>query len=485
MSLIKKGLPLSAAAAKAGMSEPTARKYRRAGKLPTTLVAAHTWRTRPDPFEAAWKDVEALLAREPGLQAKTVFEELQRRRPGEFQSGQLRTLQRRFRQWRALNGEDQEVYFAQQHRPAEQAQSDFTRMQALGVTIAGAAFPHLLYHFVLTYSNWESASLCFSESFEALSTGLQDALWRLGGVPQEHRTDNLSAATHELKRSRGRGFTERYQELLEHYGLRASKNTPGRAHENGDVESSHGALKNALDQRLRLRGSREFGSVEEYRAFVATMIDERNAGRSVRLSEERELLRPLPTRALPTYREEDMTVGRWGIIRVAKKPYSLPSRLIGHRVTVRLFADHLEVHCRGELVARPERVCGDGLEGIDYRHLVHSLVRKPGAFRRYVYRDALFPTLTFRRAYDVLAERSERWADLEYVRILHLAATTMECAVEAALSTLLDVGEVPEYEVVKARVQPAVPLSAPLVQVRLPDLTAYDALLSGSQEASL
>jgi hypothetical protein len=116
---------------------------------------------------------------------------------------------------------------------------------------------------------------------------------------------------------------------------------------------------------------------------------------------------------------------------------------------------------------------------------VHSLVRKPGAFRRYVYRDALFPTLTFRRAYDVLAERSERWADLEYVRILHLAATTMECAVEAALSTLLDVGEVPEYEVVKARVQPAVPLSAPLVQVRLPDLTAYDALLSGSQEASL
>jgi hypothetical protein len=112
---IKKGLPLSAAAAKAGMSEPTARKYRRAGKLPTTLVAAHTWRTRPDPFEAAWKEVEALLAREPRLQAKTVFEELQRRRPGEFQSGQLRTLQRRFRQWRALNGEDQEVYFSQQH----------------------------------------------------------------------------------------------------------------------------------------------------------------------------------------------------------------------------------------------------------------------------------------------------------------------------------------------------------------------------------
>lgn len=485
MSLIKKGLPLSTAAAKAGMSEPTARKYRRAGKLPTALIAVHTWRTRRDPFEAVWPEVEALLEREPGLQAKTVFEELQRRRPGEFQAGQLRTLQRRFRQWRALSGEEQEVYFAQQHRPGEQAQSDFTRMQALDVTIAGAPFPHLLYHFVLTYSNWESVSLCFSESFEALSAGLQGALWRLGGVPQEHRTDNLSAATHELKRSRGRGFTERYQELIEHYGMRASKNTPSRAHENGDVESAHAGLKNAVDQRLRLRGSREFSSVEEYRAFIESMIEERNAGREARVSEERARLKSLPVRALPTYREEEMAVGRWGIIRIAKKPYSLPSRLIGHRVKVRLFADHLEVHYRGELVARPERVCGLGLEGIDYRHLVHSLVRKPGAFRRYVYREALFPTLTFRRAYDVLAERSERWADLEYVRILHLAATTMECEVEAALTALLDAGEVPDYEVVKSRVKPAAPLSAPPVRVRLPDLAAYDALLLGSREASV
>ena len=215
------------------------------------------------------------------------------------------------------------------------------------------------------------------------------------------------------------------------------------------------------------------------------MIDERNAGREARLSEERTLLRPLPVRALPTYREAEMTVGRWGIIRVAKKPYSLPSRLIGHRVKVSLFADHLEVHYRGELVARPERVSGDGLEGIDYRHLVHSLVRKPGAFRRYVYREALFPTLTFRRAYDVLAERSERWADLEYVRILHLAATTMECEVEAALAASLDAGAVPEYELVKSRVKPAAPLSAPPVRVRLPDLTAYDALLLGNREASV
>jgi transposase len=483
MSLIKKGLPLATAAVKAGMSEPTARKYRRAGKLPQEMRAAHSWRTRSDPFEAVWPEVEALLAQDAGLQAKTVFEELQRRHPGQFQAGQLRTLQRRFRQWRALHGEEQEVYFAQRHRPGEQAQSDFTRMGAVGVTIAGQPFPHLLYHFVLTYSNWEAVSLCYSETFEALSAGLQGALWRLGGVPAEHRTDNLSAATHELKKSRGRGFTERYREVLEHYGMRGSKNTPGRAHENGDIESSHRGLKNTVDQRLRLRGSRDFGSVKAYGAFLDTLIEARNAAREVRLAEERGLLRRLPVRALPTYRDEEVTVKRWGIIRVASKPYSLPSRLIGHRVQVRLFANHLEVKYRGELVAQPERVCGEGLEGIDYRHLVHSLVRKPGAFRRYVYREALFPTLTFRRAYDVLAERSQKWADLEYVRILHLAATTMQCEVEATLSGLLEAGQVPEYEVVKAQVRPAAPLPAPEVHVTLPDLSAYDALLTCPAES--
>ena len=225
---------------------------------------AHTWRTREDPFEGVWPEVEELLEADTGLQAKTVFEELGRRYPGRFQEGQLRTLQRRFRDWRALRGAAREVYFAQRHHPGEQSQSDFTDLRALGVSIAGVAFAHLAYHFVLTYSNWESVKLCYTETFEALSEGLQEALWRLGGVPAEHRTDNLSAATHELAKSRGRGLTRRYRELLEHYGLRGSTNTPGRAHENGDVESAHRGFKNALDQRLRLRGSRDFESIEAY-----------------------------------------------------------------------------------------------------------------------------------------------------------------------------------------------------------------------------
>ena len=479
MTLINKGLPLVTAAAKAGMSERTARKYRGSGKLPSELGAAHTWRTRRDPFEGVWPEVEALLEQDQGLQAKTVFEELGRRYPGRFQAGQLRTLQRRFRDWRALRGAGREVYFAQVHRPGEQSQSDFTDMRSLGVTIAGVPFAHLVYHFVLTYSNWESVSLCFTETFEALSEGLQEALWRLGGVPEEHRTDNLSAATHELAKSRGRGLTRRYRELLEHYGVRGSRNTPGRAHENGDVESSHRGLKNALDQRLRLRASRDFHSVESYWQFVEALVNERNGARTGRVAEERAVLRELPTRALAAYREEQVTVKRWGVIRVSGKVYSLPSRLIGHRVRVRIHANHLEVRYRGALVARPERVRGEGLEGIDYRHVVHSLLRKPGAFRRYVYREAMFPSMVFRRAYDALRERSHQGADLEYIRILHLAATTMQCEVEAALGELLEAGQVPQFDAVKAHTGAWQPPACPQVQVPTPDLASYDALLSG------
>jgi hypothetical protein len=236
-----------------------------------------------------------------------------------------------------------------------------------------------------------------------------------------------------------------------------------------------------VDQRLRLRGSRDFASVEAYCSFIETLVGERNVAREKRFAEERAVLDALPVRALPAYRDEDVTVKRGGIIRVASKPYSLPSRLIGHAVQVRLHANHLEVKYHGELVGRPERVRGEALDGIDYRHVVHSLVRKPGAFRRYVYREAMFPTLVFRRAYDALAERSEKWGDLEYVRVLHLAATTLQCEVEAALSALLDAGVVPDYDTVKARVFPGEPLECPEVHVMLPDLGVYDALLEGEE----
>lgn len=291
----------------------------------------------------------------------------------------------------------------QVHVPGEQAQSDFTDMRELGVGIEGQAFPHLLYHCVLTYSNWESVSICPSESFESLSAGLQAALWRFGGVPIEHRTDNLSAATHELADSRGRDFTVRYRELIDHYGLRASRNFPGNAHENGDVESSNGGLKSAIDQRLRLRGSRDFSSREAYAGFLETCVTSRNAARSVRVEEERACLRALPARPLPSYREFYATVSRASVVRVVNRPYSVSSRLVGHRVRVRLHADIVELEYQGEPVGRMERLIGKHTRRIDYRHVIHSLVRKPGAFRRYAFREDLFPRLEFRRAYDSVA----------------------------------------------------------------------------------
>ena len=173
------------------------------------------WRTHPDAFGPVRPEVEKILERSPTVEAKTLFEYLCRKYEGSFQEGQLRTLQRRVQSWRALHGQAKEVMFVQQHVPGEQYQSDFTRMGGLGITVAGQVFDHLLYHCVLCYSNWESVTVCFSESFESLSAGLQDGLWELGAVPGQHRTDRMSAAVNNLNDLEQ--FPQRYEGLMKHY----------------------------------------------------------------------------------------------------------------------------------------------------------------------------------------------------------------------------------------------------------------------------
>jgi len=478
MSLIQKGLPLSTAAAKAGMSEPTGRKYRDLGKLPSAVRRRHDWRTRPDPFEEVWPEVLAYLERDPQLQAKTLFEEIRKRDPQRYRASQLRTLQRKVRLWRASHGAEKEVFFSQVYRPGEQGQSDFAHMTALGIVIAGEAFEHLIYHFVLPYSNWEFAEIAYSESFEALADGLQDALEMLGGSPVEHRTDCMSAATHELRKTRGRGFNERYRELLDHYHMKPSKIRPGKANENGDVEQSHFRLKDTVDQRLRLRGRRDFQSLDEYQGFLQALVRERNEGRRAKLEEELRCLRPLPARRLDATGEVMVKVTRWSTLRILRNTYSVPSRLIGYRLKARVHAREIELEYGGEVVEQFERLRGRERQRINYRHLIHSLIRKPGAFRRFVYQEALFPTVVFRKAYDALVEKSEKWADLEYLRILHLAATTLESQVEEALERLLAEDQVPEYEKVKALAAPGDTGSGPEVTIAEPDLRAYDELLA-------
>jgi ribosomal protein S21 len=438
MKLRKTEKTLAGAAAKAGMDEKTARKWLRLGRLPSQCQAERNWCTRTDPFEAYWEEIEKILKRAPSVLVTTLFDYLCRQYPGEFQEGQLRTLQRRVKSWRACHGDPQEVFFAQRHRPGDQAQSDFTHMGALGVTIAGEPFEHLVYHFVLTYSNWETATICFSESFESLSAGLQNALWELGGVPREHRTDSLSSAVHQLKHPEE--FTDRYQELLSHYGLKASHSQAGKAHENGDIEQAHFRFKQAIEQELILRGHRDFTDREAYESFLREVLKRRNAARAERLGEEIQRMRRLPDRRLEDCTRQRVRVSRESTIRVRHNTYSVDSRLMKEWVEVRIFADRLAIWYGQRQLDEMPRLRGSGKHRIQYRHVIHSLVKKPGVFERYRYREDLFPSLLFRVAYDELREDCPGTAVRQYLRILLWAAEISEERVERCLKELIEQG---------------------------------------------
>lgn len=480
MKLLSSGEKLSQAADKSGMDEKTARKYHDGGRLPSEMKVEHDWRTREDPFGEVWEGVKAQLEMNSGLEAKTLFEWLLREHPGEFQEGQLRTLQRRVKFWRATDGPEKEVYFTQEHHPGVLCQSDFTSMTGLGIRLAGQPFAHLLYHFVLPYSNWETGTICFSESFESLSEGLQNALWELGGVPEAHQSDRLSAAVHKVEHPEE--FTRAYRELLDHYGLAGRKIQAGKAHENGDVEQRHYRFKRALDQALRLRGTRDFRSREEYETFLRELMSQLNAGRRVRLQKEHLVLRRLPDSRLAALKRLPVKVGPSSTIRVQHNVYSVPSRLIGERVEVRLYAERLEVWYGQKLMETMPRLRGRKQHRINYRHIIHWLVRKPGAFTNYRYRDELFPGSQFRLAYDRLQENHPGRAHQEYLGILELAAQEGENLVRGALKRLADNPQPLSLAAVAAEVGRADPRAEiPVVRVAEVDLSGYDQLLTAAE----
>lgn len=433
---MSQGKPLYVAAQQSGLCENTARKYRRLNRFPRDLKQPRDWRTRPDAFADVWPEIEALLAASPRLQAKAAFADLQRRYPGRFADGQLRTLQRRFDRWRALEGEGKEVFFEQEHRPGELGASDFTHMGPLGITIAGVLFDHLVFHYVLTWSNWEHGSICFSESLESLSGGLQNALWRCGGSPGRHRTDGLSAAVNNLDEKRE--FTGRYEALLRHYGMDGQKTNPNSGNENGDIEQRHHRFKDAVEQALILRGSRDFATRGDYERFLSDLIDQLNAGRATRFQEERAQLQPLPVGRVPEYTEiRDVLVGKGSTIRVRRNVYSVHSRLRDEHVMVKLYAEHLDVLHGGALVERLPRLRGTAQHHINYRHIIDWLLRKPGAFANYRYRNDLFPTSQFRIAYDLLRSQQPLRADKEYLQILYDAAYGSQDRTNQALRQLI------------------------------------------------
>ncbi len=436
---LAEGKTLEVAASRSGMDEKTARKYRDIELLPSEIKAARVrgWRTRQDPFEEVWGVAQPFLEMNDGLEAKTLFEFLQRENPGRFSDGQLRTFQRRVKKWRALEGPAREVYFPQKHEPGRLSQSDFTHMSDLGVTLNGVLFEHMVYHFVLTYSNWETCCICFSESFESLSEGLQHSLWKLGGVPLEHQTDRLSAAVN--KPNNPERFTRRYQGLLDHYQLSGRRINPARPNENGDVEQRHYRFKKAVEQALMLRGSRDFGSCKEYEHFLEVLLYQLNQGRRERFEQEQAVLKSLPAKRLESCSRLEVRVGPSSTIRVKHNVYSVHSRLIKERVTVRLYSGHLEVWYGQRCVEHIPRLHGSGNHYIQYRHIIDWLVRKPGAFANYRYRNDLFPSSRFRMAYDSLCDHHElNKAAKEYLRILQLAARENESGVDNCLCHLLD-----------------------------------------------
>jgi hypothetical protein len=483
---IRKNKTQELAAAKTGISERSARRIESSVTLPSQKSRRY-WCSRVDPFAEVWEgEVVPLLQRAPKLMAVTLLRKLQDDHPDRFPDGVLRTLQRHIRHWRAIEGPPKEVFFPQDHAPGHRGLSDFTAMGELRITIVNAPFAHLLYHFVLAFSHWEHVEVIEGgESFEALSKGLQNALWQAGGAPQEHRSDSLSAAFKNLAEEED--FTLRYTALLEHYGMVGSRNNRGLSHENGSVESSHRYLKEAIEQALLLRGHRDFDDRPAYEGFVREVVMRRNRRNAAAFRIEREQLQELPVRRTTDFVEEEARVTRCGTFTVRAILYSAPSRLIGHRLKVRLYSDRLDCYLSGALVLtlpRGTRVPGTGRgRKLDYRHFIDALKRKPQAFKGLVFRDALFPREAYRRTWEQLdLQLPQRQACQTIVALLEMAARDgVEGVLAERLDALLAAGVLPEVKRLREEFAPR-HAELPQITVEIPAASVYDALLPSAHE---
>ena len=476
----RRGFSQEAAAAKAGISVRSARRIEGSAILPSQR-GPRTWRTRVDPLAAVWEsELVPLLRSAPALTAVTLLEELQRRYPDRFDDAVLRTLQRRVRTWRALEGEEREVFFAQEHEPGRLGLSDFTLATELGVRVAGALLEHRFYQFALAYSGWRQVEVVLGgESWVALSGGLQNALWALGGVPAEHRTDSLSAAFNNL--AEREELTRRYEALCERYGMRATRNNRGASHENGAIEARQATLKHFIEQALLLRGSRDFDSLDDYRGFVERVVERANARVAKAVAVERACLKALPAARTADFEECDARVTKFGTFTVKSGIYSVASRLIGQRLKVRVYDDRVEAYLGTSRVYAGARVRPKAGEkrgkAIDYRHMLPALKRKPNALVRWRFRDALFPRSEYAATWKRLIERlSEHQAARIMVALLELAAAHgCEAALATQLAQIAERDELPEIEQLRQQFAPR-DAALPEVTVLMPSLALYDAL---------
>lgn len=477
-----------AAAARAGFSERTARRIDADPRLPSQRKATRG-RTVPDPLEAVWETaLVPILERDPAVQAVTLLRHLQLSDPEAFPDDRVRrTLERRVRDWRAMHGPERDVIFRQTPEPGRMALSDFTDANELGVTIAGQPLEHRLYHFVLAYSGWEHAAVVLGgESFTALAENLQNALWTLGGVPGEHRTDSLSAAYRNLDADAAADVTKRYEAFCSHYGMLASRNTPGEAHENGSIEAHNNHLKVALGQALILRGSRDFADLGEWRRFVDELVARRNRRREDAVRIEMVALKPLPSRRTTDFTEVVARVTKTGGFLVHQVFYSAPSQLIGKRLRVHVYDDRIEAFLGAtHVVSHPRRRGrGDGLRVhcVNYRHVIHALRRKPQALAGSVYRDGLFPRSEYADAWAALSTAlPRRDACRRMVDLLWLAHDEgCEAELAGLVADSLARDELPDARALKGKLEPRLRKLPGDTPVALTDLASFDALLEGN-----
>ena len=470
------------AAAKASISTATAYRFEHDHRPPSARQKVRG-RRRPDPLADIFdSDVVPMLEAAPGLRCVAIFEEMQRRHP-ELASGVRRTMERRIRAWRALHGAEQEVIFRQVHEPGRMGLSDFTDMADLAVTVAGVPLDHRLYHFRLAGSGFEHAHVILGgESYVALAEGLQNALWALGGAPRNHRSDSLSAAFRNLDADAREDLTRRYEALCAHYGMEPTRNNRGVAHENGSIESSHGHLKSAVRDALLMRGTNDFADLAADCGFIGEIVSRKNARAAKRIAAERPALQPLPGQRTCDFEETVVTVTSSGGFTLRKVFYTVPSRLIGHRLRVRLYDDRLDLFIGGSplMTLARGRADANGKHGhvIDYHHIIHALRRKPMALLGLVYRNQIFPRDAYRQTFDRLLEQiPERPACRLMVDLLALAHDRgCEAELASVLASDLDAGAMPDMAVLRARFAPD-PARLPDVVVHLTPLLADEALL--------
>ena len=486
MDYLANGDSVDVAASKSGLSRASGynivKEVKSGGKKPRA-------RTCPDPLEGIFdSQVAPILKAVPKIRTVALWREITRLNP-QLDSSVKRTFQRRVRQWRAEHGVDKEIIFRQGKEAGRMGISDFTKAASLGVTIDREALGHRLYHFRLPWSGFTYVCVVTGgESWSAFSEGLQNALGQLGGVPRECRTDSLSAAFRNLHKSEIEDVTRSYRGLCSHYGMRATRNNKGVAHENGAIESAHGHLKSEIKDALELRGSRDFGDMDSYRDFIAEAVGKINARHSARIDTERLVLRPLPKRRVADYSRSSVRVTSLSGFTLKGVFYTVPSRLIGHLVEARSYDDRVEVYTGGRcLLTLPRRRRGKDEKSayvINYHHVIHSLRRKPMALAGLVYRGEVFPRQEYRRCFEAALEvLPQREACRLTVRLLELAHDySCEAQLAEAIGVSLDSEKLPDIKRLRERFAPKLqPLPHP--EVRKGSLGSYGTLLN-TQEGS-